>query len=233
VYHTKGQHESGSTFVGLLVMILLLAALGYGGYVWAQKHADVRAQVILDEISTYYEQCYSSSGRDCSCPMLDIGLLPKKHSLHVVRGESETIIFELRKDEAVKPVDHTAVTGKGLCTYGGGGAYHHTISTPHPVDEYLIDRTGFFWDTLMLYKTKEGDLCFVIPRELTANEYELFFRVGNTRRSREDLRRAARDRSFDAIIGDKPSCGDIPPSRSSAQPQEQPNETKEPLFEEP
>ncbi|MEK6839970.1 MAG: hypothetical protein AABX72_03440, partial [Nanoarchaeota archaeon] len=113
--YKRGQTETPSFTLGLIISLLILLALGIIGYQIAQKNVDVRARVAFTDFLHYYANCTSYGATDCYCETFDLSLMPGEYSIRVVDLESDQLGFELIKGNDVRQKTYTP--GQQLCAY--------------------------------------------------------------------------------------------------------------------
>ena len=128
----RGQTETPSFTLGLIISLLLLLALGIIGYQIAQKNVDVRAQVAFSDFLEYYQNCTAYQTTNCYCEPFDFSLSPQAYSLRANDLEGNLLGFQLLKDEKVKYA--VEVPGEKLCSYTYSSA--NKIFALQPVTSY-------------------------------------------------------------------------------------------------
>ncbi len=115
----EGETSSLSFFIGMIIMILILVALGVIGYILAQQNIDVRARATFDKFLTYHQNCTSMGVTDCACDTfdftLDFTLLPNDYAIKITQLKDDMLGFDLLKGGAGRI--HAETIGKGLCSY--------------------------------------------------------------------------------------------------------------------
>ena len=178
----KGQAETPSFTVGLVIMVLMIVALGVVGYAMSKKNVDVRTKIAFDDFLTYYKNCSEKKSNDCHCGKLDVSMLPRGYWIMIAELGGDNIGFELYKEGEKDPKISATAPGLKVCKYTYSGGKYNVL----PLEEFVIGRVGSFFDTVMIYKTDQGN-CFVLPDE-------------------HEFRAKSSDELFNVITSSKVSC---------------------------
>lgn len=153
--YKRGQTETPSFTLGLIISLLILLALGIIGYQIAQKNIDVRARVAFSDFLHYYANCTSYGATDCYCEPLDLSVIPESYTLQAVDVEGDFLRFELFKEGRM--LQSTEVQGKELCTYSYSFLYRNFSLEPVPAHE--LHKQEYLLDAALVLQ--EGHTCFV------------------------------------------------------------------------